>query len=202
MIKPLVALDLDDTLLKNRALIRGVWEYLAKYYSASGIDADIEFEALNEYYVETDGGRAYNFSKHLQAARLNPDEVYAVLSQSELADGRYEIEGLGAFLDDLQKRAKVVVLTYGFDDYQRFKAGLCPSLGGIEIITTLKGKGKVLAEMGGVDFMVDDRLITDLPDSVQFVMVNLVGKPIDKRLVEPVFADLKDVKEYLYDKMH
>ena len=98
MIKPLVALDLDDTLLKNRALIRGVWEYLAKYYSASGIDADIEFEALNEYYVETDGGRAYNFSKHLQAARLNPDGVYAVLSQSELADGRYEIEGLGAFL--------------------------------------------------------------------------------------------------------
>ncbi len=63
------------------------------------------------------------------------------------------------------------ILTFGADDYQRFKAALCPSLSGIEVITTLEPKTEILARIGAVgDWLVDDKEVA-IPAGMHFVRV-------------------------------
>lgn len=204
MSRPIVALDLDDTLLKNRAMIYDIWRVVAHNFPDRQIDPDLAYDELQKYYKTTAPTldmKAYDFDAHLRDCGVDVGMAYDAVRCSELADGRHQVDGLEDFLTDLRRFADMLVVTYGYDDYQRLKASLCPALQNVEIITTLDSKSVVLKKRPEVDFMIDDRLVPDLPDSVQFVMVSLVGKPIDSQS-PPVFTSLKDVGDYLYEQMH
>lgn len=203
MNRPVVALDLDDTLLQNRSMIRGVWQHIATTFPEAGVDPDMAYASLQKYYVETFPGLfAYNFDKHLLRHGVDLASAYKSIAASELADGRYEIDNLAGFMTDVQKIADMLIVTFGYDSYQRLKASLCPSLDGIEIITTLESKALVLRQHKSVHYLVDDRPVSNLPDTIKFVMVSLVGKTVDESAHRPVYSSLLEVKEYLYENLH
>lgn len=203
MKRPMVALDLDDTLLQNRAMVRGIWQHIATAFPTAEVDPGEAFDSLQLYYVETAPGMlAYDFDRHLQHYGIDIAGVYKSVAGSELSDGRYEIDHLAQFLSDVQKIADVLVVTYGYDSFQLLKASLCPSLKHVEIITTLDSKAQVLRQHEAVRYMVDDRPVPNLPSTIKLVMVSLVGKTVDKSLSWPVCSSLQEVKEYLYENLH
>lgn len=203
MIRPLIVLDLDDTLLQNRAMIRGIWQVVAQNFAEKQIDPRVAYDNMQDFYSQTAlGMKAYDFDAHLEFYGVEVAAAYRAVKVSALADGRFEVAGVADFLANLQHFADVLVLTYGFDGYQRLKASLCPSLMDVDIITTLGAKSDVLRTLSDVCCVVDDRPIADLPDGVQFVMVSLVGKPVDPEAPQPVFTSLKNVGEFLYEQLH
>lgn len=203
MNRPIVALDLDDTLLQNRLMVRGIWHHIAGAFPEAAVDPGMAYDSLQTYYAETAPGMlAYDFDKHLRHYGIDPTAAYESVVASDLRDGRYEIDNLSQFMSDVQKIADVLIVTYGYDGFQRLKAGLCPSLDGIEIVTTLENKVLVLRQHETVRYMVDDRPIANLPDTIKFVMVSSVGKTVDELVSWPVYSSLLEVKEYLYENLH
>ena len=119
--------------------------------------------------------------------------------QSALADGRMEYDGVAEVVAWARQRGTVHVLTYGPANYQRFKAALCPSLEGVEIITTLQPKGEYFREQcpTGEVWMVDDKPIGgDLPDGVRFIQTaEYNGVTASEHLAWPVATALSQIPE-------
>ena len=162
-------LDLDRTLFRTSELDEAEWGLLGQQF---GIDSEAELARRTDFYVRDEKAYYYDFAAHVRAAGLGEEAVFAFLLQSELADGRMEYDGVAELVAWARQRGTVHVLTYGPANYQRFKAALCPSLEGAEIITTLQPKGDYFREQRptGEVWMVDDKPIgSDLPDTVRFI---------------------------------
>jgi len=162
-------LDLDRTLFRTSELDAAEWGLLGQQF---GIDSEAELKRRTDFYVRTEKAYYYDFAAHVQAAELGEEAVFSFLLQSTLADGRMEYDGVAELVAWARQRGTVHVLTYGPANYQRFKAALCPSLEGVEIITTLQSKSDYFREQRptGEVWMVDDKPIGgDLPDSVRFI---------------------------------
>lgn len=169
-----VYLDLDRTLYNTDLGTELIWQQIASRYEF--VNQEIERSRLGEFYLYDGGQYAYDLRAHLLDLRLQSDEVYAMLRSSDLADGRLEYDGVGELIEWLSQCGEVRVLTYGTEDYQQLKASLCPSLTGVEIITTLGSKGDYLADKGEV-WLVDDKpLGGELPANVRFIQVLLEGQ--------------------------
>lgn len=162
-------LDLDRTLFRTSELDAAEWGLLGQQF---GIDSEAELKRRTDFYVRTEKAYYYDFAAHVQAAELGEEAVFSFLLQSTLADGRMEYDGVAELVAWARQRGTVHVLTYGPANYQRFKAALCPSLEGVEIITTLQSKSDYFREQRptGEVWMVDDKPIGgDLPDGVRFI---------------------------------
>lgn len=164
-----LVLDLDRTLFRTSELDEAEWGLLGRQF---GIDSEAELARRTDFHVRTETAYYYDFAAHVRAAGLGEEAVFAFLLQSTLADGRMEYDGVAEVVAWARQRGTVHVLTYGPANYQRFKAALCPSLEGVEIITTLQPKGEYFREQcpTGEVWMVDDKPIGgDLPDTVRFI---------------------------------
>lgn len=165
----IVYLDLDRTLIKTPDMGM-VWKYVGVIYPevADG------FENAEDYFHYIGDMHYYDMSAHLQSLGLEPTEVYQSVVHSEYADGRLEEEGAGDLISSLVALGyEPQVLTFGSDDYQRFKAALCPSLREIPVITTIRPKADVLEELGVECWLIDDRPLGDeLPGNVSFIQVS------------------------------
>ncbi len=162
-------LDLDRTLFRTSELDKAEWGLLGRQF---GIDSEAELARRTDFHVRTEKAYYYDFAAHVRAAGLDDEEAFSFLLQSALADGRMEYDGVAEVVAWARQRGTVHVLTYGPANYQRFKAALCPSLEGAEIITTLQSKGEYFREQcpTGEVWMVDDKPIGgDLPDGVRFI---------------------------------
>lgn len=189
-----VYLDLDRTLFRTSEFGPQKWPLLEKMYPQ--INGESEHARQSQFYVRNGDSYAYDFSAHLESLELDPGEVYDILIKSALADGRLEYDGVADLVSWIRQRGEVSVLTYGVDEYQRLKASLCPSLKGVEIITTLRPKAEYLADRGDV-WLVDDKDLADeLPSNVRFIWALLEGQ--DSRGVElGVARSIADVQEVL-----
>lgn len=164
-----LVLDLDRTLFRTSDLDEAEWGLLGRQF---GIDSEVELARRTDFHVRTEKAYYYDFAAHVRAAGLDEKEAFSFLLQSALADGRMEYDGVAELVVWARQRGTVHVLTYGPANYQRFKAALCPSLEGAEIITTLQSKGDYFREqyLTGEVWMVDDKPIGgDLPDTVRFI---------------------------------
>lgn len=200
MNRPLVYLDLDRTLFDTRK-VGLIWQELARHYD---IDAKACANERSKFYV-WDGPASYchDFSKQLRSYGLPVEEAYEKLENSELANGQMEFPYVNQLINTLSEKVNFRILTYGTDDYQRFKAALCPSLKGVEVVTTLQQKGDFLRETAETCWLVDDKPIgKELPERVKFVQVALEMEVPDFTAPWPIFTSLKDVKEYLYEELH
>ena len=162
-------LDLDRTLFRTSELDEAEWGLLGRQF---GIDSEAELARRTDFHVRTETAYYYDFAAHVRKAGLGEGAVFAFLLQSTLADGRMEYDGVAELVAWARQRGTVHVLTYGPANYQRFKAALCPSLEGAEIITTLQSKGDYFREqcLTGEVWMADDKPIgSDLPDGVRFI---------------------------------
>lgn len=189
----IVYLDLDRTLFKTNDMDT-VWEYIGRVYpeAADAFDsAETYFHYVGEQYY-------YDMSAHLASLGLNPEEVYASVANSELADGRLQIEGTKELIETLLSDGyEVEVLTFGSDDYQRFKASLCPALREVPIVTTLRAKAEVLEELAIECWLVDDRALGDeLPGNVSFVQISPDGAAVPYDADWTVKKSLFEVKEF------
>lgn len=174
MSRPLIYLDLDRTLYQTGIAGLGVWQKVSELYPQ--LRADDGHDRQHEFYIHTGDAYTYDFTAHVTAIGLDADEVYRKLRATELADGRFEYDGAGDLIEWARTLADVKVLTYGVDDYQRFKASLCPSLDGIHIETTLGEKAEYLKGRGEV-WLVDDKPLGDvLPENVRFIQACLDGQ--------------------------
>lgn len=189
----IVYLDLDRTLFKT-ADMNTVWEYIGQLYP----EAAEAFDSAEDYFHYIGEQYYYDMSAHLASLGLEPEEVYASVTNSELADGRLEIEGSKELIEGLSRDGyEVQVLTFGSDDYQRFKASLCPSLKEVPIMTTLRAKADVLEELGIECWLVDDRPLGDeLPGNVSFVQVSYDGRAVPHDADWTVKPSLHEVKEF------
>ena len=75
-------------------------------------------------------------------------------------------------------------MTFGPNDYQSLKISLCPSLRDVEVIITGEEKSKYfnsLTDKSSEIWMVDDKIIRDLPENIHFVQANLEGVTVVKQ---------------------
>ncbi len=175
MSRPTFYLDLDRTLFRTDE-IGAMFQKIGELHTE--VDAEHGYAQREEYYVYPFKGQGdddtyyHDVSAWLRANGLIPDEVYEKLAATELADGRFEYQGVAELVGMLQARGPVRVLTFGEDGYQRAKAALCPSLAGIEVITTTGRKGAWLATHAVPgDWLVDDKIVTGIPHDIRFLQV-------------------------------
>lgn len=173
--RPRLFLDLDRTLFRTSEFDQAKWPLIAARYPQ--IDAAWERARQSDFYVTdaTSGMYYYDFLAHVRALALPEDEVMHLLQASMLGDGRLEYKGVSELVAWARTATDLAVLTYGPVDYQLLKANLCPSLRGVEIITTLQPKHHFFATLlaehpGGEVWMVDDKAIgAELPAGVRFI---------------------------------
>ena len=191
-----LVLDLDRTLFRTSELDAAEWGLLGRQF---GIDSEAELARRTDFHVRTEKAYYYDFAAHVRAAGLDDEEAFSFLLQSALADGRMEYDGVAEVVAWARQRGTVHVLTYGPANYQRFKAALCPSLEGVEIITTLQPKGEYFREQcpTGEVWMVDDKPIGgDLPDGVRFIQTaEYNGVTASEHLAWPVATALSQIPE-------
>jgi len=166
-----VYLDMDRTVLDTDGFDRQKWSLLRKWYPEIDINDEAEFARQRDFYVGHGTMEYYDFSGHLRALGLPDDEVFERLPTSELADGRFEYEGLPELLDWAREHGTVQVLTFGEEPYQRLKGALCPSLRDVVITTMMSPKAKFFKnrQPEGHVWMVDDKIIDELPEYVKFI---------------------------------
>lgn len=190
----IVYLDLDRTIFQTTETPQ-LWKKLAQFYPELSVE---ELEAGRKaFYGQIEDLYYYDFGSQLLSLGIDPSEAFSRLVETELADGRFEFPGASELVTALQGYGvEVQVLTFGIDDFQRFKASLCPALRGLPVITTLERKG-LLFESGEVEcWLVDDKAIGDeLPGNVSFVQVSLEGHEVADQ-EWPVYRNLREVKEF------
>lgn len=165
-----IFLDLDRTLYRTDLGTRLIWREIARGFPV--VDDTHELARQDEFYVHDGDSYAYDMRAHLVSLGLDEGEVFEHVRRSETADGRLEYEGVDELVSWAREVGEVAILTYGYDDYQRMKASLCPSINGVEIITTLRPKGDFFKTIQGEAWLVDDKPIGDeLPEHVRFVQV-------------------------------
>ena len=178
-----------------------IWRFCGRLFPV--FDEDVA-RRYRDFMVTTEGDTYYyDLSTHLESVGLVPEEVYAKLLTTELADGRMQHDGLGELVATMKAKGTVKVLTYGPDRYQRFKAALCPALDGLEVLTTLEDKSIMLSDAGKESLLIDDKPVgARLPEGMHFIQVSLEGKEVPEGEGWPVFTSLNQVKEYIDETIH
>lgn len=182
--KPTFYLDLDRTIFHTER-VEDFFPILERLYPDTVALRD-GYARREQYFVfpHLDDGDTktyyYDLARQLREAGLNLDAVFAAL-RAELGDGRLEFDGAQELVRALRTRGDVKILTYGEDVYQTFKASLCPSLDGLEVITTLEPKAKYLNEHStAADWIIDDKIISGLTTGIRAVHIQHdAAKPAD-----------------------
>ena len=192
MRRPVFYLDLDRTLFRteNANDIFAMIELLyPEHCRAQGA-----YARLSEHYVYPRAEQGdtttyyHDVAEWLVDIGLNPQEVFAKLLETPLADGRFEYDGVDRLVSALRKRGEVKIFTYGEDTYQRFKAKLCPSLLNVDIITTIGSKVEYLNEYGqNGDWMIDDKVLEGVKPGIRTARV------VQERAVAETFHSLDEV---------
>ncbi len=195
----MIYLDLDRTLFQT-SRAGEIWDEIAQLYPE--INAEKARGEYENYFVEFGGGLYYHdISKQLSDYGLDPVAVYESLLETDLDDGRFEFPGVKELVSLIvEKGEEVTVLTFGADDYQRFKVALCPSLQGIPVVTTLRPKYEFLENVESGGWVVDDKPIGDeISGLASFVQVSLEGIPVPTTTSWPVFYSLHEVTIFFAD---
>ena len=173
--KPTFYLDLDRTLFHTER-IGELFPVLERIYPDNAALRG-GYERREEYFVfpHLDDGDTktyyYDLAGQLRAAGLDVGQAFAIL-RTELGDGRFEYDGVEELVEALRAQGVVKILTYGEDVYQKFKASLCPSLEGLEVITTVEPKVDYLNEHAAAgDWIIDDKVINGLEPRVLAVYI-------------------------------
>ena len=194
MRRPVFYLDLDRTLFRTEKandIFAMIEQLYPEHYQAQGA-----YARLSEHYVypRSEQGDTttyyHDVTEWLVDIGLNPQEVFARLLETPIADGRFEYNGVARLVSELRKRGEVKVFTYGEDRYQRFKANLCPSLLNVDIITTVGSKAEYMNEFGkNGDWMIDDKVLDGVTSAVRTVRV------VQERVVAGTLHSLDEVLE-------
>ena len=178
-----VYLDLDRTLFRTDLFDKLRWQLLAKWYPGK-FDLAVESQRQSEFYEYRGELYFYNFMAHMTNLGIDLDEVFEKIRTSELADGRLEYSGVRELINWIRQRGEARILTFGPNDYQSLKISLCPSLRDVEVIITGEEKSKYfnsLTDKSSEIWMVDDKIIRDLPENIHFVQANLEGVTVVKQ---------------------
>lgn len=181
---PTFYLDLDRTIFHTER-IGELFPVLERLYPENAALHD-GYAHREQYFVfpHLDDGDEktyyYDLARQLSDAGLSLDEAFAVL-RTELGEGRFEFEGALGLVQALKKLGTVKILTYGEDVYQKFKASLCPSVAGLEVLTTVDPKVDYLnAHAKAGDWIVDDKVLSGLNAEVRAVHIQHdEAKPAD-----------------------
>lgn len=163
-----VYLDLDRTIFRTKN-IDWIWQAICGRIPKMATKS-ISYDEIGSYYVSNSAGSYYDFIQHINSYGLSLTEVQSAVDAEGLGDGRFQYPGVSEVINtiiDLGLNCKV--LTYGEDVFQRFKAGLCPSLVDIEIITMLSSKSDYFENRPEGAILLDDKPIgRELPANVMF----------------------------------
>ena len=195
---PVFYVDLDRTVFRTER-VKELFAAIERLYPDNRAVKD-GYKKRATYYVfahkeEGDTTTYYHdIVAWLRDAGLDYREVFARLHNS-FNDGRFEYPGAARFIHQLRSMGTVKVLTYGEDIYQRFKASLCPSLQGVEIITLIASKAEYLnSHAGPGDWIIDDKRLDGLSNGIRALHIQH-----DERLPADVHS-LEKAGEYIRER--
>lgn len=174
--RPTFYLDLDRTLFRTDAAaeIFAMVEqlYPENYRARDGYTKRAEHYVYPQKAVGDETSYYHDVAQWLRDVGIDEAEAFDRLARTALADGHLEYPGVAELVKGLQAYGEVKLLTYGEDAYQRFKARLCPSLMGIEVITTIQPKVEYLNRYANDgDWIIDDKALVGLQSSIHAVRV-------------------------------
>ena len=196
-----VFLDLDRTLFNTSLFDEERWKLLARLYPEV-IDLETEQARQTKFYVYRGKLYFYDFSAHMKNLGLDVERIYRQITDSHLADGRLEHQGVLRLINFLRGLGQVQVLTFGAEDYQSLKISLCPSLRNVKSIITDQEKGVFFrshSHLPGEVWMIDDKPIDNLPASVNFIQASMDGLEI-KEQDWPVIDDLMKIPQIIGER--
>ena len=172
--------DLDRTLFRTECA-EEIFAAIEKVYpDATTIRGG--YGKRREYYVfphrATGDETTYyhDLVAQLCDAGLEPQAVFSTI-HAELSDGRFEYPGASSFISLLRSLGEVKILTYGEDAYQRFKASLCLSLQGTEVITLIGLKSEYLnSHASAGDWIIDDKRLHGLAVGIRALCIQHVNQ--------------------------
>lgn len=191
MPSPTFYIDLDRTLFHTDKA-EDIFGALASAYPGNACIAE-GYDQRGEYYVfpheDDDVTYYHDIVAQLRAAGVDCKEAFSRI-RPQLSDGRFEYPGVSHLIAVLRARGAVKILTYGEDTYQRFKVELCPSLGGIEVITIIESKSAYLNRCAtGEDWIIDDKVMTGITNGMHAVRVqHTEGENADAHSLSEVAA--------------
>ncbi|HMQ96233.1 MAG TPA: hypothetical protein PKD19_03360 [Candidatus Saccharibacteria bacterium] len=166
-----VYLDLDRTLFRTDDA-GAIWRLLATHYP-SVPDAEEAIARSRDFFVFTENGDYfYDWVRQVESYGVAAEEARQAILKSSLADGRFEYPGVAETVRYVQdNHFELAILTFGEQFYQQeIKAALCPSLIGVEIITTMSPKEQFFTDRQNPALLLDDKPISGaLPPWVHFV---------------------------------
>ena len=177
MKKPVFYLDLDRTIFRTDQIAK-FFPVLGRLYPENNA-IRTAYKTRESYHVfpHLEEGDTktyyYDLTSQLEHAGLDAEQVFSELRDTELGDGRFEYEGAEELVRVLKAYGDVKVLTYGEETYQKFKASLCPSLQGLEVITTVELKVKYLNQHSTAqDWIIDDKVIDGITTGMRAIHIH------------------------------
>lgn len=185
-----LAIDFDETLFDYRAYVEWVDGRLSSEY---GMPTGNFVGTMDEFHdtVHDNGLARLRMYRHRDHAKHATGQDWPVLiGQIELLlsqSGKHFCypDSHEFVLSALQAGFEQVrLLTYGNDEYQRFKISLCPVMRGLFVDIVDRPKADFLRENYGdpsiQGILVDDKAPLGLPENWQHVWLNRAGKPKPK----------------------
>lgn len=140
-----IVLDFDRTLFDTTKF--SLW-FAAQVAKRSGKSPEtITQEAAKAYYVYQGDLYYYDMQAHMgdifgNQAEAMLDEIQALAKTSE----NFLFDDVRRTLADLRRYGKVTILTFGEEQYQKFKISLCSELADVPAAIVQSAKGPHLAE--------------------------------------------------------
>jgi hypothetical protein len=169
----LVGIDLDYTLLDvDRFFYDNVLPALCEAYPEV-VEREAFISSMNDFRQNFGPANEYDFFGQITSMGLDADAVEAhieaaVTGHDFLRPGAADFVAL-----QLQNQHDVRIITIGVDRYQLFKKRCIPLLNGVPVHVIREAKGAFIAKEfdGRHGYMVDDKLLVDLPKTIKPIYI-------------------------------
>lgn len=170
--KPKIFLDFDGTLFDWHVFVPWLDKTLAEKY---GIEPQSFIESYKDHHKTfPDGSRLYHHRNHIKAVTgRNWSEIAKIIEQADKRP-HFCFKEVHTIVDELNKEYDVSLLTFGRDEFQTHKIGLCDFLKSFDTTVVIEPKGDFLARefSNQLGVLIDDKYPLSLPGNWQHVWIN------------------------------
>ncbi|PLS80788.1 hypothetical protein CYG49_04145 [Candidatus Saccharibacteria bacterium] len=166
-----IFVDLDRTLFDTDVFIAAVWHYLGKKYP---IDTEVEKARAKQYYTYDQDLYNYHFFDHIRALAIGDVQTIRFELSLYLREQSLLYNDTQKGLAALKELGGATILTFGNEEYQRFKIACVPELAWLPVEIVQQHKRHFFSENYTQPcILIDDKdLYGQLPSTVEFIKID------------------------------